>query len=57
MIKRFVKNNAGATVVEYGLIVAVIALVMAGGLGSFSSSLNNLFSDTSGRLDNSVASE
>ena len=33
LINRLVKNEAGATAIEYGLIAALIAVVIIGGLG------------------------
>ena len=38
------RNEKGATAVEYGLMVALIAVVLVVGVGAFGSSLNTFFS-------------
>jgi pilus assembly protein Flp/PilA len=46
-----VKNERGATAVEYGLIVAVIALVMVVGAGLLGTSISDLFGRIADDLD------
>lgn len=41
--QRRVDRDRGATAVEYGLIVAVIALVVVGGAAFFGTSLSTIF--------------
>lgn len=55
MLKRFVKDTAGASAVEYGLIVAVLSLAMVGGFGMFSNSLSNMFNYQAGIISNAAA--
>ena len=43
MLKRFARDERGATVVEYGLIVAVLSLAMIGGFGMAGDALVGLF--------------
>ena len=43
IINRFVKNESGATAIEYGLIAALIAVVIIGGATAFGTELNDLF--------------
>lgn len=43
IINRFVKNESGATAIEYGLIAALIAVVIIGGATMFGEQLNALF--------------
>ena len=43
IINRFVKNESGATAIEYGLIAALIAVVIIGGATLFGTSLDGLF--------------
>jgi pilus assembly protein Flp/PilA len=50
VIRRFLKNENGATVVEYGLIVACLALTVIVGFGSFTDALTYLFSNNNSRL-------
>ena len=43
LVKRFVRNEDGATMVEYGLIVALIAVVCIVGVTLVGSEANLLF--------------
>jgi pilus assembly protein Flp/PilA len=47
-VSRFVKNESGATAIEYGLIVALIAVVIIGAVTTVGTNLQSKF--------NSVAS-
>ena len=51
LVKRFVKDDSGATAIEYGLIAALIALAIVVGAGSLGNSLNNQFGRIAGKLD------
>ncbi len=42
-VTRFAKNESGATAIEYGLIVALIAVVIIGAVSSVGSSLSTKF--------------
>lgn len=44
-LNSFVKNEDGATAIEYGLIAALVGVALVAGLGSLSGGLNNLFGD------------
>ena len=48
--KRFLKDESGATAIEYGLIAALIAVVIIGGLTVLGTSLNTTFTSVSGHL-------
>ena len=41
LIARFVKDESGATAIEYGLIAALIALAIMVGAGSLGNALNS----------------
>lgn len=41
--KRFLKNESGATAVEYGLIAALIGVVIIAGAGALGNALNAKF--------------
>lgn len=41
---RFARNESGATAVEYGLIAALIGVVIIAGAGALGNALNNKFS-------------
>ena len=41
---RFIRNESGATAVEYGLIAALIGVVIIAGAGALGTALNSKFS-------------
>jgi len=43
LIARFVKDESGATAIEYGLIAALIALAIMVGAGQLGTALNSKF--------------
>ena len=51
MISRFLKNESGATAIEYGLIAALIAVGIIVAAQALGTSLSDLFTRISGRLD------
>lgn len=55
VLQRFLKDENGATVVEYALIVAVLSLTIIGGIGQVFNSITWLFSDNTSRLSNAFA--
>jgi len=50
MIKNFVKDESGATAIEYGLIAALVAVAIIAALGFLGSSLSNIFSYVGNQL-------
>ncbi len=50
-MKRFLKDQSGATAIEYGLIAALVAVVLVGALTAMQGSLSNTFTTVSGKLD------
>ena len=46
----FWKNESGATAIEYGLIAALIAVVIIGGVTAVGSSLSTTFTNLSSNL-------
>ena len=48
---RFVKDESGATAIEYGLIAALIALAIMVGAGAVGHSIGDKFNDISSSLD------
>jgi pilus assembly protein Flp/PilA len=42
-IKNFLRNESGATAIEYGLIAALIAVVIIGAVTAVGTSLNTTF--------------
>ena len=50
LFTRFLKDESGATAIEYGLVAALIAVALVVGATAFSSSMNGLFTDVDGEL-------
>ena len=49
-IKRFVQDEAGVTAMEYGLIAALIAVVIIGAVSAVGTSLTATFNTVAGSL-------
>ena len=49
---RFAKNESGATAIEYGLIAALIAVVIIGGATAIGTQLNAKFTTISTAITN-----
>jgi pilus assembly protein Flp/PilA len=50
-MNRFLKDESGATAIEYGLIAALIAVVLITALGALSDQLSGLFGKIGGSLE------
>jgi pilus assembly protein Flp/PilA len=50
IIKRFLNDEAGATAIEYGLIAALIAVVIITGVTAVGTQLSTTFTNLSGNL-------
>jgi pilus assembly protein Flp/PilA len=48
---RFIKDESGATAIEYGLIAALIALAIMVGAGAVGTSLRSKFNDIATKLN------
>jgi len=48
---RFVKDESGATAIEYGLIAALIALAIMVGAGAVGNSIGSKFNEISSELN------
>ena len=55
LISRFVKEDSGATAIEYGLIAALVSVAAIGALTAMGNSLNTMFTTVSSALDNAVS--
>ena len=49
-IRKMLKNEKGATAIEYGLIAALIAVAAIGAMGSVGNSLKNTFNNVNNKL-------
>jgi pilus assembly protein Flp/PilA len=54
MLRRFVEDENGATLIEYGLIVAVLSLAIIAGVGTAANALQNLFGNDHSLLANAL---
>jgi pilus assembly protein Flp/PilA len=54
-IKNFFKDESGATAVEYGLMVALIAVVIIGAVQILGQNLNNTFTAAGDAVQNAGA--
>lgn len=50
LMNRFVKDESGATAIEYGLIAALISVALITGATTLGESLNAQFSDLSSKM-------
>ena len=50
LINRILKDEAGATAIEYGLIAALIAVAAITAMGSLGNSLSNTFNYVSNQM-------
>ena len=53
-IRKFFKNNKGATAIEYGLIAALIAVAAIAAMQGLGNSLNKTFNNVSTKLNGST---
>ena len=49
-MKKLIKNDQGVTAIEYGLLAALIAVVIIVGAGLVGVNLNNMFTTIAGKL-------
>jgi pilus assembly protein Flp/PilA len=49
-VSRFAKDESGATAIEYGLIVALIAVVIIGAVTTLGSTLSGKFANVTSNL-------
>lgn len=51
-VSRFLKNESGATAIEYGLIAALIAVIVVAVMGTLNTGLTGAFNGIKGDLEN-----
>ncbi len=52
LINRILKDEAGATAIEYGLMAALISVAAITAMGALGNSLGNTFNYVSGQMTN-----
>jgi pilus assembly protein Flp/PilA len=50
LVTRFIKDESGATAIEYGLIAGFISVVIIAAVTSLGSTLNNVFTGINSKL-------
>ena len=50
VFKKFVRDESGATAIEYGLIASLIALVIIGAVGAVGNKLTGTFNEVTSNL-------
>ncbi|PLK70466.1 Flp family type IVb pilin [Rhizobium sp. TH135] len=55
LFARFVKDESGATAIEYGLIAALISVALITGATTLGTALNNTFAGVSTKMTNAAA--
>lgn len=50
IISRFIKDESGATAIEYGLIAALISVAIIAAITSLGNNLGNTFNTLAGKL-------
>ena len=53
-VRQFVQEEDGVTAIEYGLIAALIAVVIIAAVGNVGNALNNVFTYINGMLTNAT---
>ena len=53
-VSRFVKDESGATAIEYGLIAALIAVAIIAGVRALGTNLDTTFDNLSGHFGDTV---
>ncbi|MEA3533281.1 Flp family type IVb pilin [Rhizobium sp. CC-YZS058] len=54
ILARFMKDESGATAIEYGLIASLIAVAIIGGASALGNQIGNTFNAISTKLSNST---
>jgi len=57
IFSRFLKDESGATAIEYGLIAAIVGVGIIAGLTTLKESLDGIFTDIGGTLDSYKSAE
>ena len=53
-ISSFLRDESGATAIEYGLIAALVSVAAIGALGAMGNELSNMFNTVQEELENAV---
>lgn len=56
LIKKFIREEEGVTAIEYGLIAALIAVVIIGAVSAVGGNLSEVFNYIAGKLGGAISS-
>ncbi len=54
MITRFLRDETGATSVEYGIIASILSLAIITGVGALAVQLNQMWGDNNGAIGSAL---
>lgn len=54
-VQRFLRDDRGATAIEYGLITALIVLAILGGMGAYAQATANKYQQIQSKLDSPLS--
>lgn len=54
LLNKFLKDESGATAIEYGLIAGLIAVAIIGALGALGTSISGAFNTIASSIDSAV---
>ena len=57
LMNKFVKDESGATAIEYGLIAALIAVAMIAGATAIGDQMNKKFDEVAGALESAASNK
>ena len=57
MLKRFFKDESGQGMVEYGLIIALVAVAVIGAISLLGGSIGGIFNKAKTGLDNAITED
>ena len=57
LFAKFIKDESGATAIEYGLIAALIALAVIGGARALGTQVGDTFNDVAEAMKNAPAAD
>ena len=57
LVQKFLKDESGATAIEYGLIAALVSVASVAAFSGTSDALTGVFEEVSGRFANAVPAD
>jgi pilus assembly protein Flp/PilA len=57
LLKSFMRDERGATAIEYGLLVSILAVTLAAALSNYYDLMNNMFSGIANKFSDSSGAQ